>query len=1175
MSFSNRRKPPLPLFRINTNVKEKEKESAPATPPDADEQEKEEEKEKEELWKRCARGVVQSVAWIPENWTWSNIKPVIRCAVAAWTSTVLFLIPAVERLMGQASFLVLIASFLSPPAEPFVAVLEREFLILLFSAGAWAWGCLGIFLANRARTHHDPNVTLLHAITGQYIEAAPTVIIGVFIFLGSCFFLYIKARTGPGPYLFATIFACICLDISLTTAVLFPWPFYLSGRAILLPLTFHSAIALLSSILIFPCTISSQFTSRLQAVIAPFEASLSLHRQLLHTPTTDLPAFSEITTSIVNAVNQAEAAFVPLAASARLLGNDTIYARFAPTDFKEFQKMMRRIIGRANGMSMYFALIDPTRERFPVTPAHSVIQTPVMSATPVLGSSTPTTASRDTSPERRQHKKDESRNATDDEKEGEHRRHQHHEKQSLHRRRRGRTSGAGGVSHGHSHGHSHSHSHPHHHHHNLLHNALLHLSRQHHLGLAHRSYTGSGTFGGTVFGLGSHGVTEQAVGVFESHKYMNLEATRLHHPDAEMHTSWTTRLLNESCHDLIGSCQTGVGQVREWLGTVRNDRFNFWVSRYDKEAKQRKMLDEVVRVRDELESALDRFKKDDRHKVLEPYKAAFESHGHQDEDIDIPPHRHLFHCYVYQYHLMQMASNIITMLDGIIKLENERPRPRLWTPVKGLLALLIWTTWDVTETTDREEDEDPNRIQGLGPSIMEDLNLPRRRDPDALPPRNAFESMLSRVYHSIVSLGGGNCLFALKAGCLTILLCLPSFFKSSAHFAYVNRFVWAIFMGQLTIARFRGDTAFGLVARIMSTFGGGVVGIAMWYIACGSGREETFAYGLAAVCGFCFPFFFYARLYWPVPPMTNIVFFVTAVLVVGYSYQDIHLPVPGSPGSGFEVAWRRFVLVTVGVCSAFVFSFLPPSTTIRSYQRHILATTSCEMGGLYCSVLSFANSSRRDEDIQEIITSLIAIRSKLKRSEALRTNVIYEFSLRGRWPMKRYKKIQELQMQIAYCLSHLLSVVEHLEPAWTRAFLKRTRCIDADFQGDILAVINMISASLRTGTPLPQITPCPLLDRFMLRYHGLDVIHKDSEEDYGLPRVLTMDILMNEQYLMFCVGVSTMFALMIRLDKLMLATKEVVGEQYHIHGLGLQHIGVDMGPRTNSVHYAPPTPREV
>jgi Aromatic acid exporter family member 2 len=69
------------------------------------------------------------------------------------------------------------------------------------------------------------------------------------------------------------------------------------------------------------------------------------------------------------------------------------------------------------------------------------------------------------------------------------------------------------------------------------------------------------------------------------------------------------------------------------------------------------------------------------------------------------------------------------------------------------------------------------------------------------------------------------------------------------------------------------------------------------------------------------------------------------------------------------------------------------------------------------------------------------------------------------------------------------------------------------YLGRSLFPVGMISTSLRTATPLPQVTPCPLLDRFMVRYHGLNVIHKESEDDYGLPRDMTIDTLKNEQYL--------------------------------------------------------------
>jgi hypothetical protein len=45
--------------------------------------------------------VPSSLQWIPANCTWSKVKPVIRCAVAAWIATILFVIPRVEIFMGQ------------------------------------------------------------------------------------------------------------------------------------------------------------------------------------------------------------------------------------------------------------------------------------------------------------------------------------------------------------------------------------------------------------------------------------------------------------------------------------------------------------------------------------------------------------------------------------------------------------------------------------------------------------------------------------------------------------------------------------------------------------------------------------------------------------------------------------------------------------------------------------------------------------------------------------------------------------------------------------------------------------------------------------------------------------------------------------------------------------------
>ncbi|KAG2070593.1 hypothetical protein BDR04DRAFT_1198344 [Suillus decipiens] len=1066
----------------------------------------------------------QSLRWIPANSTWSKWKPVIRSALAAWISVVIFVIPKIENLLGQAAFLIIIASFLSPPSDPFMAVLEREIILLVFVALGWGWVCLGLMFANLARTQIVPDASIRTIITGEYIEAGPTVIMGVFLFIGSVTFLYIKARLGPGPFLIASVFGCICVDISFTTAVLFPYPYYKIGQMIILPVAFHSAISLITSILIFPQSVSSLFTTCLQGAIAPLATVISLHRSHLLEDVTS-SAFSY--TQITDATNKAENALPTLAAAARLLKADIVYARFAPTDYHELHAIARKLMVQVHGLGIYYTLIDPTRERFPVTPAASHPATPVHSRPP---SPRPDQWSSLTTEEKHPSSADQELRDR---------------KLSRHQRARSfhpQSHPASSTSPLHSHR-PYKHSRSHHANHTLMHNSLLHLALSR---VPKRA-------------------EEAAVGVFESQKYLNLEATHLSHPDSAFFTARATELLSNSCQDLLSVCEEVLGTSGAWIGNIRKFRFNFLRGHREDEAQI-----EVQRHEDLLEKLtreLDEFRTKKRLTVLDPYRQMFDRGHDASNDDEVPPHRYLFHCYVYQYHVLQFAVLLQDMLKEIIRLETERKKPKLWLP--SLPKLFARTTGEPSVTIQHDDDdEDPEMIPGIDPARMTDLGKAVKRDPDALAPRNGLEMVMNWIYRASIAIGRGNVLFALKAGALTVILAIPSFLKSSAEFAYDNKFVWAVFMAQLTLARFRGDTVFGLIARIISTFAGGLIGTVMWYISTGNGRGNP--YGLAAVCAVCYPSIFFARLYWPIAPMTNLIIWVTAALIVGYSYDDTHLIVSSSPGWGIDVAWRRFVLVTIGVLAAGIFSLFPPSKTIRSYQRRTVATTSAELGSIYCSVVSYANSYV-DGDTTTIVRSLLAIRSKLKRSLVLKDNVIYEFSLRGKWPIERYLKILELQMQISYQLCHLMSIVLHLEPAWAYAFLRRTRMLDSDFQGDVLAVISLISNALHTGSPLPQITPCPLLDRFMVRHHGLNVVHEESEDNYGLPRMLTIETLEDLQYLTFCVGVSTAFGIITRLDRLMVAVKELVGEQYHIDGVGMGYHRTWTGEMTSPTMSVKPT----
>jgi uncharacterized membrane protein YgaE (UPF0421/DUF939 family) len=93
-------------------------------------------------------------------------------------------------------------------------------------------------------------------------------------------------------------------------------------------------------------------------------------------------------------------------------------------------------------------------------------------------------------------------------------------------------------------------------------------------------------------------------------------------------------------------------------------------------------------------------------------------------------------------------------------------------------------------------------------------------------------------------------------------------------------------MVALTMSRFVGDTAFQFVLRVMGTFIGAVVGLTIWYV--GNANSQGNPYGMGAVCAVAFPLMMFYRLHHPII-VQGILTMVTAVLVLGYSWQDATL----------------------------------------------------------------------------------------------------------------------------------------------------------------------------------------------------------------------------------------------------------------------------------------------
>jgi hypothetical protein len=353
-----------------------------------------------------------------------------------------------------------------------------------------------------------------------------------------------------------------------------------------------------------------------------------------------------------------------------------------------------------------------------------------------------------------------------------------------------------------------------------------------------------------------------------------------------------------------------------------------------------------------------------------------------------------------------------------------------------------------------------------------------------------------------------------------------------------------------------------------------ILGMLVWYIAAGDGTANPYA--MAVVTAFGFLALMLIRLNFPAPPVTTLIMVITAALVIGYSWKDTHNPTYGSPGFGFQIAYRRFIEVVIGTVAAYIGAILPPSSSMRKYYRLSHATAITEIGGMYCQTVTLAVKPDLLET-KQAIAHLSAIRYKVRRLGMLKTNISYEWSARGPWPLKRYNELEEIELQLSKLLTHAISIHEHLGPVYSRALLRRTHFLDPLFLADCVAVLTMCATSLKTSQPLPQIVPV-LIDRYLKYAPGFQYRSTPLQQEYknsgtanventamslmddedqedgedvdktiaDLSKVVTFDTLATDAYQSFAVGVIVSYSIVRRLDRLCLAVKALVGETYSV-----------------------------
>ncbi|WRT65402.1 uncharacterized protein IL334_002345 [Kwoniella shivajii] len=1108
-------------------------------------------------------------SWVGPKLTWGNMKPVARGFFSSWVGLVLLLIIPVERALGQAAFFMLVVAFMLPPSQPVVQQCEVYLNLFFFNALAWAWVALGVFIAGKTRQPTDPakiaaaeakwaylrdvsareyQAKILYDAT--YLQAKPAVVCAIFLSVGTGAALWWKLRTQPSPATFPLVLSCVLIDIGMTTAVFYPYDLYTSGLLFFLPMAVQAALGIIASLFIFPESVGHSFQSKFPGIINPLAAAMKSIDDLFQQAKLDpldsngnsellsaqdvsrekefaakLDDWAERSKDIRQQLLQSLAGLPPLRAQQRYLNVDFSYSRLSGEDLRTLFDLIALVQARSGGMAFFFDVI--------VTNArHTHLDSSAWSVHKIAQSRP---ASRPTSI-RNESIDDSRRDSLADDA----------------------IPGDGAVTPPIDHDDSYDPS-------NHERSSYLSGKRLHFSAFLRKSGSSHalGRDKGSHVSLLDHlRKIQQPVGVYESTRYMDIEKNFA--SDTE-HVLEQLNILARGCLPVIRSCEAALSTSTSWVSSVNRDR-DLLPRRKGKNDMDEKSSGEgvnrLVQVTNDLQAALDEFCVA-RVEIIKPYRHLFDPNHPADEALHGPDKtnfRGLFQNFVAQYHLIEFTEALLNLLRHMQDIDKTRQKRRFWYPRLANLLAHLRHSHKERHLTDGDDGHDNDAAFARGDEDeYQLLGEVKKRNPEYKPFDNPYLDAISRLAGIADILGSRSFMYAIKAAVLGALTSLPNFIATSASFYYFNRGIWCTIMAQLTLAVFSGDTTVAWLGRVVASFWGCLFGMVVWYIGSASGQGN--GYGLAAICAVTFPIAIFFRVHFPGQVLTAVMTPVTFGLVIGEStWMHVLSYFNGTIGPltyaqwGWDVAWRRFLCVLIGITAAWIFSYIPPVYSAKRAIRSSYAQSINAAGSIFCDVLSHANDHRHHlEEDDELRKKLITWRSKLNKLGARHNFAASEYSLRGQWPEERYKALLDTLQDIFSLLSQLNHVLTQLDRPWRKALLDRTRLSDPIFLGDVLAVLSMCSTALRAGTALPQITPSPLVARFRMgKTKGLDLPHDPTDQSGELPSLVTVDVLESDNYLRYALGITTTFSLISRLDRIVVICKTLLGENFHISGLHLE-----------------------
>ncbi|BGP43100.1 hypothetical protein JCM10449v2_007124 [Rhodotorula kratochvilovae] len=554
-------------------------------------------------------------------------------------------------------------------------------------------------------------------------------------------------------------------------------------------------------------------------------------------------------------------------------------------------------------------------------------------------------------------------------------------------------------------------------------------------------------------------------------------------------------IFASASHDLRETGDATLSSTMDWLLAQNDSRWR-WLSR-DKPQEAERLTALQAQVA-RLEAELKIYRAERRDAIVEPFRDFFDAETGRLRPFTERGHDRLF-APGSLFTVLAASDNLITYSLAVLAfakqlaaLAEKRRENNLWFPT-GVRKIGKLIVGGKSTTTALPDGENPDRIEPIGDEEDEDEEHPILKgkkggkkakrektrfetvmetsivDPEARPPKNALQRTSLGFYHFLRWWISPDTIFALKYVAGSIAIWLFQVFRRTAYLSYSQKALWTLITFQTFLAPHSGDQMLSMIQRTLGTAVGLVYGMrasrappphVVWYL--GSANGDGTRAGVGAALFVLMVPWFAVRLYaTPASAMFGIMAAVTSVLIVGYSWQDTHLPSVGNPGVGYSVAWRRALLVIIGAGIAAVFMLIPPQSS-RRLVRRTHATCVQELGRLYTAIVSewlseerYGESSaasaageesgagKEEEPFSSASRQvgrarMLALRVKLNSSRVVIEQAAFELSLRGDWPKENYHRLLTLQLALLQALAQLGQALIRLDHDWRSRLVHET-----------------------------------------------------------------------------------------------------------------------------------------